>query len=104
MRIQEEAGVQQQEQKQKTPDEKNKHPQVSRKFSLLVCCLLVLTMTIFWLLTTYNSRNILRQQADILGQTLANQTAAQVTEVMLENDLISLNVMLNSLIANSTIA
>ena len=61
-------------------------------------------MTIFWLLTTYNSRNILRQQADILGQNLANQTAAQVTEVMLENDLISMNVMLNSLIDNSTIA
>ena len=74
------------------------------KFSLLVCCLLVLTMTIFWLLTTYNSRNILRQQADILGQNLANQTAAQVTEVMLENDLISINVMLNTLIDNSTIA
>ena len=104
MGIRGETGIQQQEQKQRTPDEKNRYPQVSQKFSLLVCCLLVLTMTIFWLLTTYNSRNILRQQADILGQTLANQTAAQVTEVMLENDLISINVMLNSLIDNSTIA
>ena len=104
MGIQGETGIQQQEQKQKTPDEKNRYPQVSRKFSLLVCCLLILTMTIFWLLTTYNSRNILRQQADILGQNLANQTAGQVTEVMLENDLISINVMLNSLIDNSTIA
>ena len=103
MRIQGETGVQQQEQKQKTPDEKNKHPQVSRKFSLLVCCLLILAMSIFWLLTTYNSRNILRQQADILGQNLANQTADQVTEVMLENDLISINVILNTLIDNSTI-
>ncbi len=103
MGIQGETGIQQ-EQKQKTSDEENKHPQVSRKFSLLVCCLLVLTMSIFWLLTTYNSRNILRQQADILGQNLANQTATQVTEVMLENDLISINVMLNTLIDNSTIA
>ena len=103
MGIQGETGIQQ-EQKQKTSDEENKHPQVSRKFSLMVCCLLVLTMSIFWLLTTYNSRNILRQQADILGQNLANQTAAQVTEVMLENDLISISVMLNTLIDNSTIA
>ena len=60
-------------------------------------------MSIFWLLTTYNSRNILRQQADILGQNLANQTAAQVTEVMLANDLISINVMLSALAGNSTI-
>ena len=60
-------------------------------------------MSIFWLLTTYSSRNILRQQADILGQTLAAQTAAQVTELMLARDLISMNVVLNSLTKNSTI-
>ena len=60
-------------------------------------------MSIFWLLTTYSSRNILRQQADILGQTLAAQTAAQVTELMLARDLISMNVVLNSLTNNSTI-
>ena len=60
-------------------------------------------MSIFWLLTTYSSRNILRQQADILGQTLAAQTAEQVTELMLARDLISMNVVLNSLTNNSTI-
>ena len=77
---------------------------VSRKFSLLVCALLVLTMTIFWLLTSYSSQNILRQQADILGKNLASQTAAQVTELMLANDLISMNVVLSSLANDSTIS
>ena len=103
MRAQEEEQIQQQKKPLKAPDEKNRHTQVSRKFSLLVCCLLILSMSIFWLLTIYNSRNILLQQADILGQNLSNQTAAQVTEVMLANDLISINVMLSTLVGNSTI-
>ena len=103
MQIQEEGEIQQQARNKKTSDEKNQHVKVSRKFSIIVCCLLILTMSIFWLLTTYSSRNILRQQADILGQNLANQTSAQVTEVMLADDLISMNVMLNALIDNSTI-
>ena len=77
---------------------------VSRKFSLLVGSLLILTMTIFWLLTSYSSQNILRQQADILGENLASQTAAQVTELMLANDLISMNVVLTSLANDSTIS
>ena len=103
MDIQEAGEIQQQARNRKTPDGKNQHAQVSRKFSIIVCCLLILTMSIFWLLTAYSSRNILRQQADILGQDLADQTAAQVTEIMLANDLISMNVMLNALIDNSTI-
>tara|TARA_E500000081_G_scaffold144296_1_gene164907 strand:+ start:1156 stop:2439 length:1284 start_codon:yes stop_codon:yes gene_type:complete len=61
-------------------------------------------MTIFWLLTSYSSQNILRQQADILGKNLASQTAAQVTELMLANDLISMNVVLSSLANDSTIS
>ena len=61
-------------------------------------------MTIFWLLTSYSSQNILRQQADILGENLASQTAAQVTELMLANDLISMNVVLTSLANDSTIS
>ena len=103
MRIQEAEEIQQQARNRKTPDGKNQHAQVSRKFSIIVCCLLILTMSIFWLLTTYSSRNILRQQADIFGQDLADQAAVQVTEIMLANDLISMNVILNALIDNSTI-
>ena len=66
--------------------------------------LVLLAMCVFWLITNYNTQNLLRQQADRLGQTLAQQTAIQLTELVLANDLISMNVVLNSLTRNSTIA
>ena len=76
---------------------------ISDKFTLLVCVLLTLTMCVFWLLSNYNTQNILRQQADSLGQSLTEQTASQLTELILANDLISMNVILTNLLANSAI-
>tara|TARA_B100001057_G_scaffold70295_1_gene64262 strand:+ start:5144 stop:6436 length:1293 start_codon:yes stop_codon:yes gene_type:complete len=55
-------------------------------------------MCAFWLISSYSNRNLLQQQADRLGQALAEQTAMQLTELVLANDLISMNVALNSLI------
>ena len=46
----------------------------------------------------------MRQQADGLGQSLARQTASQLTELMLANDLISMNVILANLVRDSSIA
>ena len=54
-------------------------------------------MCIFWLISSYSNRSLLQQQADGLGQALAEQTAMQLTELVLANDLISMNVVLNSL-------
>lgn len=65
--------------------------------------LILLAMCVFWLVTNYNTQNLLRQQADRLGQTLAQQTAIQLTELVLANDLISMNVVLNNLTRNSSI-
>lgn len=65
--------------------------------------LILLSMCVFWLVTNYNTQNLLRQQADRLGQTLAQQTAIQLTELVLANDLISMNVVLNNLSRNSSI-
>ena len=76
---------------------------ISKKFTLLVCFLLTLTMCVFWLISNYNTQNILRQQADSLGQSLAAQTASQLTELILANDLISMNVILANLTTNSAI-
>lgn len=76
---------------------------LSRKFSLTVSLLLVLAMCVFWTVSSYNTRNLLRQQADGLGQTLAQQTATQLTELVLANDLISMNVVLSSLTRDSSI-
>lgn len=77
---------------------------LSRKFSLAVCLLLLLAMCVFWLVNSYNTRNLLVQQADSLGQTLTEQTAVQLTELVLANDLISMNVVLSSLTRDASIA
>ena len=76
---------------------------LSRKFTSAVCLLLVLAMCVYWLVSSYNTRNLLQQQADGLGQTLAQQTATQLTELVLANDLISMNVVLSSLTADASI-
>jgi uncharacterized membrane protein affecting hemolysin expression len=60
-----------------------KNTQISRTFATAVCLLLLLTMCVFWLISNYNTQNILRQQADNLGNILAQQTATQLTELVL---------------------
>ena len=80
-----------------------KNSQISRKFATAVSLLLLLAMCIFWLISNYNTQNILRQQADNLGNILAQQTATQLTELVLANDMISMNVILGNLARNSSI-
>ena len=77
---------------------------VSRRFTVAIASLVILTMCIFWLISNYNTQNIMRHQADTLGQTLAQQTATLVTELVLANDLISMNVVLGQLTRDSVIA
>ena len=50
---------------------------VGSRFTLSVCLLLTLSMCAFWLISNYNTQNLLRQQADQLGDTVATQTALQ---------------------------
>ncbi|MGI9251558.1 MAG: AhpA/YtjB family protein [Pseudohongiellaceae bacterium] len=76
---------------------------LSRKFTASVCLLVVLAMSVFWLINSFYMQKVMRQQADELGQTLSRQIASQVTELMLVNDLISLNVVLNNIALNSNI-
>jgi len=78
--------------------------QISRKFALAICLLLILAMCVFWLISSYSTQNLMRQQADGIGQSLARQTASQLTELMLANDLISMNVILANLVRDSSIA
>ena len=86
------------------PTSASKRTQISRKFTLAVCLLILLSMCIFWLISNYNTQNILRQQADTLGNTLAKQIATQLTELVLANDLISMNVVLSALSEDPSIA
>ncbi|MEQ8954669.1 MAG: hypothetical protein RL120_11095 [Gammaproteobacteria bacterium] len=86
------------------PADTPRKAKISRKFNVAVCLLLLLAMCVFWLVSSYNTRNVLQQQADRLGTTVARQTAAQLTELVLANDLISINVILGNLTRNSAIA
>ena len=89
--------------KQTAPASAKKNTQISRKFATAVCLLLLLAMCVVWLISNYNTQNILRQQADNFGNLLAQQTATQLTELVLANDMISMNVILGNLARNSTI-
>ncbi|MCP5357171.1 MAG: hypothetical protein H7A06_03395 [Pseudomonadales bacterium] len=77
---------------------------LGQKFALAVTALMILAMCVYWLLTNQTTENILRQQADSLGNTLARQTAILVTELVLANDLVSMNVLLNQLTREEAIA
>ena len=77
---------------------------IARKFAVSVALLVVLAMCVFWLINAYQTRNLLRQQADSLGQSLSQQIANQLTELVLANDLISMNVVLGSLVGTAAIA
>ncbi|MEX1198998.1 MAG: AhpA/YtjB family protein [Pseudohongiellaceae bacterium] len=68
-----------------------------RQRTLLVCGLVLVGMTTVWLVNHFTTRYQLEQQTDSLGATLANQTALLATELVLSNDLISLNVLLTEL-------
>ncbi len=49
-------------------------------------------------------RQAMQQQADALGQSLVAQTGASATELLVANDLLSLNVLLNNLVKNPLVA
>lgn len=77
---------------------------VARKFAISVALLMVLAMCVFWLINAYQTRSLLTQQADNLGQALSQQIANQLTELILANDLISMNVVLGGLVESTAIA
>jgi uncharacterized membrane protein affecting hemolysin expression len=81
-----------------------KPSKVSSRFSATFGLFLVLALCCFWLINTYATQGLQRSHSDNLGQTLANQTARQMTEFLLANDMISMNVILASLAQNSAIA
>jgi len=76
----------------------------TRQWTLLVCGLVLTGMTVVWTIGHFTTRYQLEQQTESLGNTLANQTALLATELVLANDLISLNVLLTELTRSPAIA
>jgi uncharacterized membrane protein affecting hemolysin expression len=77
---------------------------IGHKLALTSAVVVVLAMSVFWLVTNSTTESILRQQADSLGESIARQTAILVTELVLSNDLISMNVVLNQLTRDAAIS
>lgn len=67
---------------------------------LLVCAALL----IYTLVMGLQFKQAMQQQAEALGQSLTVQTAASATELLVSNDILSLNVLLGNLVKNPLVA
>jgi class 3 adenylate cyclase/uncharacterized membrane protein affecting hemolysin expression len=81
---------------------------IKHKITLSISLLLILVLVAFWLSLKLQLQQTLAQQTDTLGNILARQTADSVTELVLANDVLGLNVVVNQLaredgVANITI-
>ncbi|MDY6983987.1 MAG: adenylate/guanylate cyclase domain-containing protein [Pseudomonadota bacterium] len=81
---------------------------IKHKITLSVSLLLILILVAFWLALKLQLQQTVAQQTDTLGNILARQTADSVTELVLANDVLGLNVVVNQLarangVANITI-
>ncbi|BBT19088.1 histidine kinase [Metapseudomonas otitidis] len=66
--------------------------------------LVALALVIYAWVMGMQFRQAMQQQADALGQSLTAQTAASATELLVSNDILSLNVLLNNLVKNPLVA
>lgn len=65
--------------------------------------LLTLTIALFWFAIIHSLEERLSQQTEVLGNSLATQASFNATQSILTNDLLSLNVLLNRLVADQNI-
>ncbi|WAJ38196.1 AhpA/YtjB family protein [Pseudomonas sp. GOM7] len=66
--------------------------------------LVALAMVIYAWVMGMQFKQAMQQQADALGQALITQTAASATELLVSNDILSLNVLLGNLAKNPLVA
>ncbi|AYC34527.1 HAMP domain-containing protein [Pseudomonas cavernae] len=66
--------------------------------------LVIAALVIYTLVMGLQFKQAMQQQADALGQSLITQTAASATELLVSNDILSLNVLLNNLVKNPLVA
>ena len=66
--------------------------------------LVALALIIYAWVIGMQFKHAMAQQADALGQSLTVQTAASATELLVSNDILSLNVLLGNLVKNRLVA
>ncbi|MFT2112238.1 hypothetical protein [Marinomonas sp. 2405UD68-3] len=65
--------------------------------------LIAFTVALFWYTLTSSLETYLAQQTEVLGSSLATQAAFNATQSILNNDLLSLNVLLTRLVVDDNI-
>lgn len=66
--------------------------------------LVALALIIYAWVMGMQFKHAMEQQADALGQSLITQTAASATDLLVANDILSLNVLLSNLVKNPLVA
>jgi len=66
--------------------------------------LVALALIIYAWVIGMQFKHAMEQQADALGQSLITQTAASATDLLVANDILSLNVLLSNLVKNPLVA
>ena len=66
--------------------------------------LVALALVIYACVMGLQFKQAMHQQADALGESLTTQTATSATELLVSNDILSLNVLLNNLTKNKLVA
>lgn len=77
---------------------------IKHKITLSFSLLLILVLVAFWLSLKLQLQQTVAQQTDTMGEILARQTADSVTELVLANDLLGLNVVVNQLAREAGVA
>lgn len=77
---------------------------IKHKIALSFSLLLILVLAAFWLSLRLQLSQTLSQQTDTLGDILSRQIADSVTELVLANDLLGMNVVLNQLARQNGVA
>ena len=65
---------------------------------------LAMALIIYAVVMGLQFKQAMHEQADALGQSLTTQTATSATELLVSNDILSLNVLLNNLTKNPLVA
>lgn len=66
--------------------------------------LVALALVIYACVMGLQFKEAMHEQADALGQSLTTQTATSATELLVSNDILSLNVLLGNLVKNPLVA
>ncbi len=77
---------------------------IALRIASLNVLLVALALVIYACVMGLQFKQAMHEQADALGQSLTTQTATSATELLVSNDILSLNVLLNNLVKNPLVA